>query len=94
MRELLICKYQNNRNVGFYSYNSEKLFVWNEKIEKNNLYAVTKVEGCYEILKVIGLADGLVDQIRLSGNIVQLIELDEDEINGQTYDLNAFGEGE
>lgn len=94
MSELLICKKQCNNDIGFYSYNSKKLFVWNEKIEKNNLYAVIKVGSSYEIVKVIGLADCLDGQVRLTGNAIELIEIDEDEINASYYDLSDVSEGE
>lgn len=87
MSELLICKKQCNNDIGFYSYNSKKLFVWNEKIEKNNLYAVAKVGGSYEVVKVIGLANCLVDKVKLSGNTIQLIEIDEEQINANYYSL-------
>lgn len=87
MSELLVCKNQYNGSIGFYSYNSEKMFVYNEKIEKKNLYAVAKVGGSYEVVKVIGLADCLVDKIKLSGNAIQLIEIDEEQINANYYSL-------
>ena len=89
MSELLVCKNQYNGSIGFYSYNSEKMFVYNEKIEKNNLYAVAKVGGSYEVVKVIGLADCLVDKVKLSGNAIQLIEIDEDKINSSYYDVKG-----
>lgn len=87
MSELLVCKNQYNGSIGFYSYNSEKMFVYNEKIEKKNLYAVVKVGGSYEVVKVIGLADCLVDKVKLSGNAIQLIEIDEEQINANYYSL-------
>lgn len=77
MSELLICKKQCNNDIGFYSFNPEDVIVWHEKIEKNNLYAVAKVGGRYEAVKVIGLADCLVDKVKLSGNVIKLIEIDE-----------------
>lgn len=87
MSELLVCKNQYNGSIGFYSYNSEKMFVYNEKIEKKNLYAVVKVGGSYDVVKVIGLADCLVDKVKLSGNAIQLIEIDEEQINANYYSL-------
>ena len=87
MSELLVCKNQYNGSIGFYSYNSEKMFVYNEKIEKKNLYAVAKVGESYEVVKVIGLADCLVDKVKLSGNAIQLIEIDEEQINANYYSL-------
>ena len=89
MSELLVCKNQYNNNVGFYSFNPKDVIVWNEKIEKNNLYAVTKVGGSYEAVKVIGLADCLVDELTLSGNVIKLIEIDEDKINSSYYDVKG-----
>lgn len=87
MSELLVCKKQYNGSGGFYSFNPKDVIVWNEKIEKNNLYAVAKVGESYEVVKVIGLADCLVDELTLSGNVIGLIEIDEDEINSSYYDL-------
>lgn len=87
MSELLVCKNQYNNNIGFYSYNSEKMFVYNEKIEKKNLYAVAKVSNSYEVVKVIGLAHCLVDKLTLKGNVIELIEIDEEQINASYYDL-------
>ena len=87
MSELLVCKNQYNGSIGFYSYNSEKMFVYNEKIEKKNLYAVVKVGSSYEVVKVIGLADCLVDNVKLSGNAIQLIEIDEEQMNANYYSL-------
>lgn len=87
MSELLVCKNQYNGSIGFFSYNSEKMFVYNEKIEKKNLYAVAKVAGSYEAVKVIGLAHCLVDKLTLRGNVVELIEIDEEQINASYYDL-------
>lgn len=87
MSELLVCKKQYNNNVGFYSFNPEDVIVWHEKIEKNNLYAVAKVGGSYEVVQVIGLADCLVDKVKLSGNAIQLIEIDEEQINANYYSL-------
>lgn len=87
MSELLVCKKQYNNNVGFYSYNPKDVIVWNEKIEKNNLYAVAKVGGSYEVVQVIGLAHCLVDKLTLRGNVVELIEIDEEQINASYYDL-------
>lgn len=87
MSELLVCKNQYNGSIGFYSYNSEKMFVYNEKIEKKNLYAVVKVGGSYEVVKVIGSADCLVDKVKLSGNAIKLIEIDEEQINANYYSL-------
>ena len=87
MSELLVCKEQYYGSVGFYSFNPDHVIVWNEKIEKNNLYAVAKVGGIYEAVKVIGLADCLVDELTLSGNVIGLIEIDEEQINASYYDL-------
>ena len=81
MSELLVCKNQYNGSIGFYSYNSEKMFVYNEKIEKKNLYAVAKVGGNYEIVKVVGLAHCLIDKVRLSGVAIELLDLAEEQIN-------------
>ena len=92
MSELLVCKKQYNNNVGFYSFNPKDVIVWKEKIEKNNLYAVAKVGGSYVVVKVIGLADCLVDKVTLSGNAIHLIEIDEEQINGQTYDLRDLAD--
>ena len=89
MSELLVCKKQYNNNVGFYSFNPEHVIVWNGKIEKNNLYAVAKVSNSYEVVKVIGLADCLVDELTLSGNVIGLIEIDEDKINSSYYDVKG-----
>ena len=76
MSELLVCKKQyNDGSVGFYSFNPKDVIVWNEEIEKNNLYAVAKVDSRYAVVKVIGLADCLVDELTLSGNIVGLVEI-------------------
>lgn len=87
MSELLICKNQYNGSVGFYVYNPEKIFIYNEKIEKKNLYAVIKIVDTYEIVKVIGLADCLDGKVKLSGNVIQLVEIDEEQINASYYDL-------
>lgn len=90
MSELLVCKKQyNDCSVGFYSFNPKEVIVWNEIIEKNNLYAVAKVDSRYAVVKVIGLADCLVDELTLSGNIVGLTEIDEDEINSSYYDVKG-----
>ena len=89
MSELLICKKQYDNNVGFYSFNPEHVIVWNEKIEKNNLYAVAKVGNSYKLVKVIGLADCLVDKLILSGNVIELIEIDEDKIISSYYDVKG-----
>lgn len=89
MSELLICKKQYDNNVGFYSFNPKDVIVWNEKIEKNNLYAVVKVSNSYKLVKVIGLADCLVDKLILSGNVIELIEIDEDKINSSYYDVKG-----
>ena len=89
MSELLICENQYNGSVGFYSFNPKDVIVWNEEIEKNNLYAIAKVGGSYEAVKVIGLADCLVDKVKLSGNVIKLIEIDEDKINSSYYDVKG-----
>ena len=89
MSELLICKKQYDNNIGFYSFNPEHVVVWNEKIEKNNLYAVAKVSNSYKLVKVIGLADCLVDKLILSGNVIELIEIDEDKIISSYYDVKG-----
>ena len=76
MIKLLVCKKQyNDGSVGFYSFNPKDVIVCNEKIEKNNLYAVAKVDSRYAVVKVIGLADCLVDELTLSGNIVGLVDI-------------------
>ena len=87
MSELLVCKNQYNGSIGFYSYNSEKMFVYNEKIEKKNLYAVAKVGGSYEIVKVVGLAHCLIDKVKLSGVAIELLDLTEEQINASYYSL-------
>lgn len=87
MSELLVCKNQYNGSIGFYSYNSEKMFVYNEKIEKKNLYAVVKINGSYEIVKVVGLADCLIDKVRLSGVAIELLDLAEEQINASYYNV-------
>ena len=89
MSELLVCKKQYNNNVGFYSFNPKDVIVWKEKIEKNNLYAVAKVGGSYWVVEVIGLADCLVDKLTLSGNVIELIEIDEDKTNSSYYDVKG-----
>lgn len=92
MSELLVCKNQYNGSIGFYAYNSEKMFVYNEKIEKKNLYAIVKINGSYEIVKVVGLADCLIDKVKLSGVAIELLDLAEEQINASYY--NVGGERE
>lgn len=87
MSELLVCKNQYNGSIGFYSYNSEKMFMYNEKIEKKNLYAVVKINGSYEIVKVVGLADCLIDKVKLSGVAIELLDLTEEQINASYYNV-------
>lgn len=87
MSELLVCKNQYNGSIGFYSYNSEKMFVYNEKIEKKNLYAIVKINGSYEIVKVVGLADCLIDKVKLSGVAIELLDLTEEQINANYYNV-------
>lgn len=87
MSELLVCKNQYNGSIGFYAYNSEKMFVYNEKIEKKNLYAIVKINGSYEIVKVVGLADCLIDKVKLSGVAIELLDLAEEQINASYYNV-------
>lgn len=94
MSELLVCIYQYNGSIGFYSYNSEKMFVYNEKIEKKNLYAVAKVGGSYEIVKVVGLAHCLIDKVKLSGVAIELLDLTEEQINASYHNVEGGREDE
>ena len=94
MSELLVCQYQYSKNTGFYAYNSNKIIVWSERIEKGNLYALVKTDDGYVVVKVIGLADCLVDQVKLKGIAVDIFEIDEDKINASYYDVREEKEVE
>ena len=89
MSELLVCKNQYNGSIGFYAYNSENIFVYKEKIEKKNLYAIVKINGSYEIVKVVGLAHCLIDKVKLSGVAIELIDLAEEQINASYYNVEG-----
>lgn len=89
MSKLLVCQYQKNKNFGFFAYNDNTMFVWNERIEEGNLYAVVKSCNGYQVVKVIGHANCMVDQIGLDGTAIELLEIDEDKINSSYYDVKG-----
>lgn len=87
MSKLLVCQYQKNKVYGFFAYNGNTMFVWDERIEEGNLYAVVKNYNGYQVVKVIGLANCMVDQIGLDGTAIELLEIDEEKINANYYSL-------
>lgn len=87
MSKLLVCQYQKNKVYGFFAYNDNTMFVWDERIEKDNLYAVVKNYNGYQVVKVIGHANCMVDQIGLDGTVIELLEIDEEKINANYYSL-------
>lgn len=90
MQELLICSNEEYHKIYFCKYNKENTYVWSDRIEEENLYAIVKYKGRFEILKVIGMADFINEFAKdfEEREVVQLLEMKQEEKENEQSNNN------
>lgn len=90
MQELLVCINEEYHKIYFCKYNKENIYVWSNRIEENNLYAIVKYRGRFEILKVIGMADFINEFAKdfEEREVVQLVEMEQEEKENEQSNNN------
>ena len=90
MQELLVCINEEYHKIYFCKYNKENIYVWSNRIEENNLYAIVKYRGRFEILKVIGMADFINEFAKdfEERELVQLVEIEQEEKENEQSNNN------
>lgn len=81
MQELLICSNEEYHKIYFCKYNNANIYVWSDRIEEENLYAIVKYKGRFEILKIIGIANFLNEFAEdfEEREVVKLLEMEQEE---------------
>ena len=81
MEELLICRNEEYNNIFFCKYDNANMYVWKERIAEENLYAIVKYKGRFEVLKVIGIANLLNEFTKdfEEREVMKLVEMEQEE---------------
>lgn len=90
MEELLICSNEKYQNICFCKYDKENIYVWGDRIEEENLYAIVKYKGRFEVLKVVGMANLLNEFAKdfAEREVVKLLEMEQEKKENEQTNNN------